>query len=63
MIMWLDRSYTILRPPKRILRLSSFPSATDKRTALSIRSSSEVEIGETVYALGYPGYGYRRAGF
>ena len=25
MIMWLDRSYTILRPPKRILRLSSFP--------------------------------------
>ena len=55
MIMWLDRSYTILRPPKRILRLSSFPLQRINGRRSAFGSSSEVEVGETVYALGYPG--------
>ena len=35
-----------------ILRL---PTATDKREALIIRDSDEVSIGDTAWALGYPG--------
>lgn len=42
-------------PTEKDIAIIKLPSATDKRTALSIRSSSEVEVGETVYALGYPG--------
>ena len=42
-------------PTEKDIAIIKLPSATDKRTALSIRSSSEVEIGEAVYALGYPG--------
>ena len=42
-------------PTEKDIAIIKLPSATDKRTALSIRNSSEVEVGETVYALGYPG--------
>ena len=42
-------------PTEKDIAIIKLPSATDKRTALRLRSSSEVEIGETVYALGYPG--------
>ena len=37
------------------IAIIKLPSATDKRTALRLRSSSDVKVGETVYALGYPG--------
>ena len=37
------------------IAIIKLPSATDKRTALNIRSSADVNVGETVYALGYPG--------
>lgn len=39
------------------------PSATDKRTALSIRDSDSVNIGDTAYALGYPGDSVRQQDF
>ena len=39
------------------------PSATDKRTALSIRDSDSVDIGDTAYALGYPGDSVRQQDF
>ena len=42
-------------PTEKDIAIIKLPSATDKRTALRLRSSSEVEVGETVYALGYPG--------
>lgn len=35
-----------------IIRL---PSKTDKRTAISIKDAGAVAIGDTAYALGYPG--------
>ena len=38
------------------IAIIKLPSATElKRTALRLRSSSDVKVGETVYALGYPG--------
>lgn len=37
------------------IAILKLPSATDKRTALRLRESDGVNIGETAYALGYPG--------
>ena len=42
-------------PTEKDIAIIKLPSATDKRTALRLRSSSDVKVGETVYALGYPG--------
>lgn len=42
-------------PSKKDIAIIKLPSATDKRTALRIRSSASVDVGDTVYALGYPG--------
>lgn len=39
------------------------PSATDKRTALTLRDSNTVKIGSTAYALGYPGDSVRQQDF
>ena len=37
------------------IAILELPSATDKRTALTLRDSDSVNIGSTAYALGYPG--------
>ena len=37
------------------IAILKLPSATDKRTALRLGESDGVNIGETAYALGYPG--------
>ena len=42
-------------PEDKDIAILKLPSATDKRTPLSIRSSDKVEIGEDAWALGYPG--------
>ena len=43
-----------------ILRL---PSATDKREPMIIRPSADVQVGETAYALGYPGISQQRTSY
>ena len=42
-------------PQEKDLAILKLPVATDKRTALTLRDSDDVAVGETVYALGYPG--------
>ena len=42
-------------PSEKDLAIIKLPSPTDKREALKIRSSADVAVGETVFALGYPG--------
>jgi len=42
-------------PQEKDLAILKLPVATDKRTALALRDSDDVKVGETVYALGYPG--------
>lgn len=42
-------------PSEKDLAILQLPSPTDKRTALSIRPSDTVKVGENAYALGYPG--------
>ncbi len=37
------------------IAILKLPSATDKRTALRLQDTDSVKIGETAYALGYPG--------
>lgn len=37
------------------LAILQLPSPTDKRTALALRASDSVNVGDTAYALGYPG--------
>lgn len=42
-------------PEEKDLAVIKLPSATNKRTALTLRNSNSVKMGETAYALGYPG--------
>ena len=42
-------------PSDKDIAILKIPEPTTKRKALDIRSSSTVNIGETAYALGYPG--------
>lgn len=42
-------------PQEKDLAILKLPVTTDKRTALTLRDSDDVAVGETVYALGYPG--------
>lgn len=37
------------------IAILKLPTATEKRTALTLRSSGSVKMSETAYALGYPG--------
>jgi hypothetical protein len=41
-------------PDEKDIAILRLPVETDKRTALSLRPSEGVSVGETVYALGYP---------
>lgn len=45
------------------IAILELPSATDKRTALTLRDSDSVNIGSTAYALGYPGDSVRQQDF
>lgn len=42
-------------PQEKDLAILKLPVTTGKRTALTLRDSDDVAVGETVYALGYPG--------
>lgn len=41
-------------PEEKDIAILRLPSPTDKRTALQLRESNSIEIGETAVALGYP---------
>ena len=41
-------------PEEKDIAILRLPSPTDKRTALQLRKSDSIEIGETAVALGYP---------
>lgn len=42
-------------PSEKDIAILKLPSPTDKRVPLKLRESDSVSVGETVYALGYPG--------
>ena len=50
-------------PNEKDIAILQLPSATDKRTALTLRDSDSVKIGCTAYALGYPGDSVRQQDF
>lgn len=45
------------------IAILQLPSPTDKRTALTLRDSGDIKIGDTAYALGYPGNSSQRQDF
>ena len=45
------------------MAILQLPSPTDKRTALTLRDSGDIKIGDTAYALGYPGNSSQRQDF
>lgn len=47
-------------PAEKDVAILKLPTATDKRTALRLKASDQVEAGDTAYALGYPGTSSQR---
>ncbi len=50
-------------PEDKDIAILKLPSPTDKRVPMIIRPSADVQVGETAYALGYPGISQQRTSY
>ena len=50
-------------PEDKDIAILKLPSSTDKRVPMIIRPSADVQVGETAYALGYPGISQQRTSY